>query len=642
MLSAKPHVRHAVTHGAMSPPHHRAMLASLVTACVVASALVALAPVGAAPIVCLIDCRSPTTTVSQPTHATITLGDPVADVATVTPANPEDSTTITGTVEFFICSPDSGGCSTGGYDMGAFPLSGGQATTGDLTLGTPGINCFRAVFNGNEGYASSTDAGENECVDVLAPTTTVTVLSRSTITLGDTVSDTAYVNATNSDLGGVKGTVEFFLCSPDSHGCPTGGYDIGGFALDNGTANTGEIRPGEAGLYCFRAEYQGTTAWGPSQDSAANECVDVVAPQQETQTATTPSATQIPLGDMVNDTAYVTPVQAQGPVTGGTVEFFVCSPDSAPCPTGGYDIGGFPLVDGMANSGDIRPSLPGLYCFRAEYSGSEGWLPSQEDGEKECVNVMAPTSTTTTPNRTAVEVGATVTDHAVVASTNPDVAGPVEGSVAFFVCAQGVVPCTSGGTAVSTDALAGGEATSSAAGPFLEPGTYCFRAEYPGNLGWAASQDASGGECFDVQVAREASQTVTTPSSGTVALGDNVTDHAHVSALVEVGDTHGTVTFYVCAEGVVPCTSGGTLLGTVALDADGNATSPAFTPTEPGTYCFRGEFNGNTEYLASTDASRDECFTVSAKVPFFPTTGALVLAVVGSLAGAWIVVRRRA
>ena len=43
----------------------------------------------------------------------------------------------------------------------------------------------------------------------------------------------------------------------------------------------------------------------------------------------------------------------------------------------------------------------------------------------------------------------------------------------------------------------------------------------------------------------------------------------------------------------------------------GSATGPSFTPTALGTYCFRADYSGDTNYLGSSDGSATECFTVT-------------------------------
>jgi hypothetical protein len=81
------------------------------------------------------------------------------------------------------------------------------------------------------------------------------------------------------------------------------------------------------------------------------------------------------------------------------------------------------------------------------------------------------------------------------------------------------------------------------------------------------------------------------------------------------------VTFYVCAKGTGPCSSGGSLVGSPVpllegANDDSMATSEGFTPSEgAGTYCLRAEYSGDANYNAASDASADECFTVAAAPP---------------------------
>jgi hypothetical protein len=49
----------------------------------------------------------------------------------------------------------------------------------------------------------------------------------------------------------------------------------------------------------------------------------------------------------------------------------------------------------------------------------------------------------------------------------------------------------------------------------------------------------------------------------------------------------------------------------VTLNGSGKATSAGFTPSALGTYCFRAQYPGDTNYKASSDGSAEECFTVA-------------------------------
>jgi N-acetylneuraminic acid mutarotase len=109
--------------------------------------------------------------------------------------------------------------------------------------------------------------------------------------------------------------------------------------------------------------------------------------------------------------------------------------------------------------------------------------------------------------------------------------------------------------------------------------------------------------------------TSSTPTSSSVALSFANSDRATVTGTANAGNPTGTVGFFVCGPSVTSCASGGTAVGspvgvTAAQGTTATATSVAFTPTSAGTYCFRSEYSGDSDYTASSDGSSGECFTV--------------------------------
>ena len=78
------------------------------------------------------------------------------------------------------------------------------------------------------------------------------------------------------------------------------------------------------------------------------------------------------------------------------------------------------------------------------------------------------------------------------------------------------------------------------------------------------------------------------------------------------GTPTGSVNFSVCGPlaSASGCASGGTSLGGATLNG-GTATGPSFTPGALGTYCFRADYAGDSNYLGSSDGSASECFTVT-------------------------------
>jgi hypothetical protein len=231
-----------------------------------------------------------------------------------------------------------------------------------------------------------------------------------------------------------------------------------------------------------------------------------------------------------------------------------------------------------------------------------------------------------------------VQDTATV--TGNQAADTPSGTVTFFLCNS--VPCSSGGTNIGTGSLSGSGGTASANSPAvntaaspLTPGTYCFRAEWPGDSNYPAPLSEFGGangnnECFTVITIK--TTTKTTPSvgsGGNTTFNSVVTDTAVVTAAASGGGTPtGNVAFFVCTPAQVTanggtCSSGGTAVGSpVPTTAVANsnppqstATSSGVTANATGTWCFRGVYTpgppNGANYTGSSDASTGECFTVT-------------------------------
>ncbi len=112
-------------------------------------------------------------------------------------------------------------------------------------------------------------------------------------------------------------------------------------------------------------------------------------------------------------------------------------------------------------------------------------------------------------------------------------------------------------------------------------------------------------------------------SDSSIKAGDTVTDTASLSGWSgDDGTPGGLVTFWLCGPEQVAagCGGGGTQVGdpVATEDQDGGttATSSEATPTEPGIYCFRADYQpGPNEPFAATSHTNDtsECFTVTGR-----------------------------
>lgn len=365
--------------------------------------------------------------------ATVTPGTSVSDTVTITGSgvpNPPTPSSATNQVKFYLCGPVTAPatCATGGTLVGSGSLSGSgpTATSTSPAVNTtgyaPGRYCFRIEWAGDTNYtAGVTHTAESECFNIAKlPTQTVTTpvdgsgTPTSTIVLGQSIYDRAVVTGAAGG-GDPTGTVAFSVCPVSSGttcssattalGSPTLASD-GNPATFTSTATSNAFTPSATGSYCFQANYSGSAVYDPSSDSNINECFNVI--KVPTSTVTTPTDSSgtpvsvITLGDTIHDLAVVTGEVRGGDPT-GTVAFAVCGPaESGLCTSGGTSLGVKALVgDGnpatftaSASSDDFTPTLPGRYCFRAEYGGNTPYLGSSDSSSTECFIVKDTTSTT--------------------------------------------------------------------------------------------------------------------------------------------------------------------------------------------------------------------------------------------------------
>ena len=184
------------------------------------------------------------------------------------------------------------------------------------------------------------------------------------------------------------GTVTFFLCQPaavTAAGCESpAGAQVGanpvvlsaGVATSVASTNTATV-----GKYCWRAEYSGDGFYSTSSHTnATSECFTTVKQPSNTATNSSPGG-DVAFGSSVKDVATISGSVGQA---GGTVKFFLCQPAeltplvTGDCSSGGTQIGGaITLAAGSATSASSANTNDiGKYCWRAEYSGDDLYLPS--------------------------------------------------------------------------------------------------------------------------------------------------------------------------------------------------------------------------------------------------------------------------
>jgi uncharacterized protein (DUF2141 family) len=352
------------------------------------------------------------------------------------------------------------------------------------------------MYSGDNNYVASQSKNCEEplCVRA-APSTTVTLLSASTIVLGNTVYDTATVTG----LGGLfpvpTGTVTFMVSFNEG---PWMTYDAN-VTLVNGTATSVLYTPLAAGNYEFMAVYSGDVNYKCSASAEDSELLAVTPALGQTgpNVTTALGVSSIMMSQSVSDNATVTGLGFPFPVPTGTVTFQVQYNEGSWMI---YDAN-VTLVNGTATSVFYMPTAAGLYEFQAVYSGDSNYLPSVSAEDSEPLNVTMGVSTTSTSlSAGQITFGESVTD---MASVSGMVGFPVPtGSVDFQVSFNN-------GTWMTFDAnvtLVNGTAISTEYTP-MAAGHYEFRAIYSGSASYLGSMSPVGAEPLCVKKAP--SQTTT-------------------------------------------------------------------------------------------------------------------------------------
>ena len=341
---------------------------------------------------------------------------------------------------------------------------------------------------------------------------------------------------------------------------------------------------------------------------------------------TTIASPNVPVGSPITDSATVT--GRVNPVAGATVTFNLYGNGDTTCGSAPVFTSTVAInADGTATSAAFTPSGPGTFRWIATYNGDANNNPvggtCSDANESVTISRASPAITTVaSPN---VPVGSPITDSATVTGRVNPVAGA---TVTFNLYGNGDTTCGSAPVFTSTVAInADGTATSAGFTP-SGPGTFRWIATYNGD----ANNNPVGGTCSDANesvtvTAARANPTITTNASPTIELKGAITDSATVTGRVNPV-AGATVTFNLYGNGDTTCGSPPVFTSTVAINADGTATSAAFTPTGPGTFrwiaTYNGDANNNPVSGTCNDANESVTITAIPLAPLLPATGSSI------------------
>ena len=511
-----------------------------------------------------------------------------------------------------------------------------EATTptngNDWEFGVQWLSAQGSLTNIAGDSPTQTQICATSTVDVTqASSTTTTAPASSSIVLGNSNSDSATVTGSVNAID-PTGSVSFYECGPTGSPTPCTSASWTQFDTESlsgssnpDTVTSATFTPDSTGSWCFAGVYTGDPNYSTSADETTDECFTVT--QAASSTVSAPTNASVVAGGSNSDVATVTGVpNALAPT--GSVDFYWCPENVSPCTPTTPGVTADPanpvsLVSGSATSSSFTPNSSGTWCYDAVYSGDSNYTGSSDSNPSdECFSVAAASSSTVTaPTNATISLGGSNSDVATV-SGNATYGTPT-GSVDFYWCPENVSPCTPTTPGVTADpanpvSLVSGSATSSSFTP-NSSGTWCYDAVYSGDSNYTGSSDSNpSDECFSV--GQVASTAVSTPSSSTAALDGPNSDTVLITGddgAANAPAPSGSVTFYTCGVNVDPCTSASwTQLGSpVELGAGAantnTATSANTVNDAVGTWCFAAVYSGDGNYSGSSDATSDECYTVS-------------------------------
>lgn len=265
------------------------------------------------------DCTSEQVVVNPnaPTIATVlsatsaAIGEPVHDSSTLSGA----TSNAGGTVTYTVYSDNA--CSQNPQDAGTVPVTNGIVPDSNaISFNAAGTYYWQADYSGDANNDPATSACQSEIVTINrnAPTIT-TLLSDDSVSIGDSVHDSATLSGATSDAGG---TVTYTVYSDNA--CTTSVASGGTKPVTNGSVpDSNAVTFNSAGDFYWQASYSGDANNDPATSDCTSEHLVVTRNQPSNSTAQ---------NLLPNDSFTLSGATANA---GGTVTFNLYAPSDATC-----------------------------------------------------------------------------------------------------------------------------------------------------------------------------------------------------------------------------------------------------------------------------------------------------------------------
>jgi hypothetical protein len=324
---------------------------------------------------------NPTTTATLLSDNSIGLGGSVTDTITISTSAGGTLPDASGTWALYAADNSLMTSATQidtGSVSGALPFT---VTSAAWTPTYAGDWYFQAVYSGDSNYlASQSDPTTEHLVVVAGPATpsVSTSLSETSITLGQSVTDTVTVTGSGS---GPTGTADFQVSTDNGVTWMKFGVTK---TLAGGVATSDSYTPMAAGTYYFRAVYSGDSNYaGETSTNEEKLTVDPATPGVITELSTS----SITLGHSITDKVTVTGLGNGFPAPTGTADFQVSTNNGVTWAKFGATKN---LVSGSATSDSYTPMAAGTYYFRAVYSGDSNYASKTSTNEEKLTVSVAP------------------------------------------------------------------------------------------------------------------------------------------------------------------------------------------------------------------------------------------------------------
>lgn len=423
----------------------------------------------------------------------------------------------------------------------------GTASFSTFALGVGG-HTITAVYGGDANFFNNSAAVAQTVVTDATTTTLSSSANPSKLAQGVTFTATV---TPNPDAGTAffspSGTVTFF----------DGNTALGTGTLANGVA-TLTLASLPAGGHTITATYSGDTDFGGSTSAPLAQSVN----KGSTTTTLSSSLNPVVFGQSVTFTATVATLAA-GFVPSGSVDFL----------DNGLKIGSGDLLNGVATFTTAGVAVGG-HTITASYSGDANFNAGSPATLAQSV-AKDNTSTGLVSSLNPSKFGQLVTLTADVSANAPG-GGTLTGSISFM----------EGSLVLDTEPLVAGQAhfTTSA----LSVADHVLTAVYSGDVNFNTSASAP----LIQHVNQNATATTVTSSASPSVFGQAVAFTAHVSP----GDA-GLST----PTGIVTFEDGSTVIGTAALDGNGNAVLTT-SSLAVGGHTITAVYAGSTNYTGSSAA----------------------------------------